>query len=141
MQSARFTCAFGLLAAALVGCGSSGSEASPAVTVTTTVTATVTASPNSEPTNNESADVRAGLFAEGYPKVIDISEVPERMQGSLEGDKAVEIAPQVFTDYIEGIDPVDLAVDGAPIGLCAAVEKWQRELSAAGYSPGGSTCW
>lgn len=122
-----------------------GGTAAPAVTVTVTATATetVTASPSPDPTAEPepAADPLDGLFDKGYPKVVDNSELPDYMRSSADSPQSVAIAPGVWTAYVEGIDPKDLAIDGSPFGLCAAVAKWERTLVGAGFDTQGSTCW
>lgn len=120
------------------GCTSVGLPASgPTTTVTATVTSTKTVSASPSPTSGPLGD----LFDEGFPNVISVTEVPEYMRSSVDGDQVVAIAPGVYTEYIEGIDVVDLALDGSPFGLCAAVVKWERSLVMAGYDIRGNTCW
>lgn len=130
------------VAALLAGCAGT-TTTTITQTATVTATTTVTATPAAEPAeaSEEPVDPYADLFDKGYPKVVDISDVPDYMRSTAEGDQAVAIAPGVWTAYVEGIDPVDLAVDGSPFGLCAATAKWERTLAAAGFTPGGSTCW
>lgn len=126
----------------LVGCGS-GATPAQTVTATTTVTATATVAAEPEASLSESPaiDPYAGLFKRGYPKVVEASDVPDYMQSEVNDGKAVAIAPGVWTAWIEDIDPMDLAVNGSPWGLCAAVDAWQDKLTLAGFDPGGSTCW
>ena len=130
------------IAALLTGCAGT-TTVTETLTQTATVTATVTATPAADPAeaSEEPADPYADLFDKGYPKVVDISDVPDYMRSTIEGEKAVAIAPGVWTDYVEGIDPVDLAVDGSPFGMCAAVSKWERTLVGAGFDTQGNTCW
>lgn len=132
-------CAVGVLLTGCAGATTTTVTQTATVTATTTVTATPAAEPAEE--TEEPVDPYAILFDKGYPKVVDISEVPDYMRSTAESDQAVAVAPGVWTAYVDGIDPVDLAVDGSPFGLCAAVSKWDRTLAAAGFTPGGSTCW
>jgi hypothetical protein len=142
MDKFTFGVALGLTTAALAGCGSAATP-TQTVTVSTTVTATATVTVEPSPSPSETAvpDPYAGLFKKGYPKVVDAGEVPDYMQSEVNDGKAVAIAPGVWTAWIEDLNPKDLAVNGSPWGLCAAVDAWQDKLTAAGFDPGGSTCW
>ena len=134
--------AIGVIAIALAGCAASATPAQT-VTVSTTVTATatITAEPSPSPSETAAPDPYVGLFKKGYPKVVDASEVPDYMQSEVNDGKAVAIAAGVWTAWIEDMDPKELAINGSPWGLCAAVDAWQDKLTAAGFDPGGSTCW
>ena len=130
-----------MLLTACVGGGTAAPAATVTVTATATETVTASAAPESTAAPTQTADPLDGLFDKGYPKVVEISDVPDYMRSTAEGDQAVAIAPGVWTAYVEGIDPKDLALDGSPFGLCAAVAKWERTLVGAGFDTQGSTCW
>ena len=74
---------------------------------------------------------------EGYPRLVSTSEVPSQMRSYIDGEKAVAVAPGVWTQHVPGIPLEDLAYDGAYIGYCASVDRAVARLG----NDNGSTCW
>lgn len=80
-------------------------------------------------------------FSKGYPKTVRVSDISPRVNTDLyfEGEeKAVQLAPGVWTNLPEGAELQDAVADGSFIGLCASIAAFERR------NPGisrGSTCW
>lgn len=116
---ALMLCAVGF---GVTGCGSNA--ATPSATVTITETAVASPSASVSP-------------VAGYPKVVPISSLPERMQTNAREanpNEAVALAPGVWTALPEGTTVEQAAAGGSPFGWCAAVKAYVAQTGRGGYS-------
>lgn len=116
-----------VVAVAFSGCGSTNASPAPTITVTTTVTATPPAPPTTTSTP-------------GYPKVVRIRTLPERMQSeakSMNPTEAIQLAPGVWVGYPPGASVEETAKAGSLFGWSAAVKAY----SAKEGDVRGNSCW
>jgi hypothetical protein len=116
-------------AALIAGCGS---------TTTTVKTVTLTAAGPATPAPTHA---RPRYYLAGFPRVVPLSAVPERMRlelGEGEGAKsAVAIAPGVWTVNSPGTSALEDAENGSHVGWCSSVRAFEKK---SGREAGGS-CW
>jgi hypothetical protein len=130
------------VATLVTGCGakevSTVTVTTPPVTVRVTVTAETTteaAEPAPAPEQTESE------YPPGYPREVPVSETPEQMDLYLRTDgatTAVALAPGVWVFDAPGTTVEDDAANGALVGWCASVEKFEADHPERSS---GQTCW
>ncbi|MCD2443187.1 hypothetical protein LQ757_12965 [Agromyces sp. SYSU K20354] len=83
----------------------------------------------------------AGNLPEGYPFVVQVSELPDQVRNWYEmgsHTEAVALAPGVWTELPPGADMESAIAAGIADGFCASVEAYERDYAKRDLA---GTCW
>lgn len=127
-----------LLLPALVACGGSSE---PAATPTEVVTVTQTAEPSEAPTPTPTPAPEPRLYPKGYPKVVKVASLPFQVKSWYEDeyDRAVAVAPGVWTPLPPGASMEDALATEAFDGFCGSIKAYGRKFRDGADLT--STCW
>lgn len=85
--------------------------------------------------------VPAGQFPEGYPYIVQVSELPAQVKNWYEMSsltQAVALAPGVWTELPPGADMESAIAAGIADGFCASIEAYERDYAKKDLA---GTCW
>lgn len=85
--------------------------------------------------------VPSANFPEGYPYVVQVSELPAQVKNWYEMGsitEAVALAPGVWTELPPGADMESAIAAGIADGFCASIEAYERDYAKMDLA---GTCW
>ena len=127
-----------LILLGLIACGNDPDIifVQPTVTVTESSAADV-APPVAAPTAQPPTEPSSTYPFPGYPRVVQLTDVPKNMRWSIDSETAVAVAPGVWAENAPGTTLLDNALHGAWLGYCSSIEAAERQLD----HDSGNMCW